>query len=418
MAGGRNKLAHKKVETCAVPGYLNDGGNLYLQIAKRAPAKATAKARTKKTDGVTKSWVFRYRHRATKRLIELGLGPFSDVSLEEARDKAAEMRALLRNKKDPKTEMATQRAIEKAAEAKFITFDEAAAKCIAGRFAKRNNSKSAQQWTNTLNTYASPVFGSLPVDVIDLALIRKVLDPIWGTINETASRVRQRMEAVLSWAKVSGYFSGENPARWRGHLDQLYPKPSVVQDRKHFNAMDWKKLPKFMEDLRSRTGIAPLALEFTILTAARTGMTVGATWEEFDLEGGLWTVPKERMKAKKEHVIPLSKRALKIIKDLEQAKQGPFVFPGAKEGKHLSTGGMDAVLKRMKRKDSDVHGFRSTFRDWAADTKKFEREVVEHALAHQLKDKAEAAYQRSTMLPKRKKLMNAWDAYCSKNEKS
>ncbi len=413
MAGGRNKLAPKKVELCAEPGYLNDGGNLYLQIAKRAPVKATGKARTKKTDGVTKSWVFRYRHRATKRLIELGLGPFSDVSLEEARDKAAEMRALLRNKKDPKTEMVTQRAVEKAAEAKSITFDEAAAKCIAGKFPGWDNAKHAKQWTNTLKTYASPVLGSLPVDLIDLALILKVLDPIWATKNETASRVRQRMEAILSWAKVHSYCSGENPARWRGHLDQLLAKPSKVQKKRHFRAMAWQQIPKFMEDLRSKKGIASLALDFTILTAARTAMTTGATWGEFDLEEKLWTVPAERMKAKKEHIIPLSKQALKIIKDLEQAKEGPFVFPGPKDGSHLSNGGMDAVLKRMKRKDADVHGFRSTFRDWAADTKKFEKEVIEHALAHQLKDKAEAAYQRSTMVEKRRKLMNAWDAYCS-----
>jgi integrase len=413
MAGGRNKLAPKKVELCFEPGHLNDGGNLYLQIALRASLKADGKAKPKKTDRVTKSWVFRYRNRSTKKLVELGLGSFPDVSLEEAREKAAGLRAILRGKKDPKTEIAAQRAEAKAAEAKTITFDEAAAKCIAGKFPGWNNSKHAQQWTNTLKTYASPVLGSLPVNIIDLALIRKVLDPIWATKNETASRVRQRMESVLSWAKVSGYCSGENPARWRGHLDQLYAKPSLVQNRKHFDAMEWKKLPKFMKDLRSQNGIASLALEFTILTAARTGMTVGATWKEFDLEDGLWTVPEERMKAKKEHLIPLSKRALKIIKDLEQAKEGPFVFPGAKDGKHLSTGGMDAVLKRMKCTDADVHGFRSTFRDWAADTKKFEREVVEHALAHQLKDKAEAAYQRSTMLQKRKKLMNAWDAYCS-----
>ena len=415
MAGGRNKLAPKKVELCSEPGYLNDGGNLYLQIAKREPAKPSGKARTKKTDEVTKSWVFRYRHRVTKRLTELGLGSFPDVSLGEARDKAAGMRALLRNKKDPKAETAAQRAEAKAAEAKSITFDEAAAKCIAGKFPGWDNAKHAQQWANTLKTYASPVLGSLPVDVIDLALVLKVLDPIWATKNETASRVRQRMEAVLSWAKVSGYCSGENPARWRGHLDQLLAKPSKVQKTKHFLAMDWQILPKFMEDLRSQKGIASLALDFTVLTAARTAMTVAATWEEFDLEKKLWTVPAERMKAKKEHLIPLSKHALKIIKDLEQAKEGPFVFPGPKKGKHLSEGGMDAVLDRMKREDATVHGFRSTFRDWAADTKKFEREVVEHALAHQLKDKAEAAYQRSTMLEKRKKLMNAWDAYCSTN---
>ncbi|WP_257309769.1 tyrosine-type recombinase/integrase [Geothrix fuzhouensis] len=410
MAGGRNKLVAPKIEKCSKPGYLNDGGNLYLQIVKRAPAKPGEGPR-KKVEGVTKSWVFRYRHRVTKKLIELGLGSFPDISLQKARDKAASLREILHDRKDPKVERAVKRVEERAKEAKTITFDEAATKCIADRFSGWKSEKHAQQWTNTLKTYASPAIGTLNVDVIDIALVRKVLDPIWNTKNETASRVRQRLEAVLAWAKVSGYRSGENPAEWRGNLDQLLPKPSKVQKKKHHRAMAHSKIPKFMTDLRSREGIAALALEFTILTAARTGETIGAVWGEFNLEKKTWTVPAERMKAEKEHVVPLSASALKIIKDLEQVKEGPYVFPGPKAGTHLSTGGMDAVLKRMERDDATVHGFRSTFRDWAADKTNFSKEVIEHALAHQLEDKAEAAYHHSTMLGKRRPLMAAWANY-------
>jgi integrase len=250
------------------------------------------------------------------------------------------------------------------------------------------------------------------VDLIDLALVRKVLDPIWNTKNETAARVRQRMETVLAWAKVSGYRTGENPARWRNNLDQLLPKSSKVQKKKHHKSMKYAALPEFMKTLRGRDGIAALALEFTILTATRTGEVIEADWKEFDLKGALWTIPKERMKADKEHEVPLSPQALEIIKKLEMAKEGDYVFPGPTSGSHLSSGGMDALLERMERDDATVHGFRSTFRVWAADETRFEREVIEQSLAHQLKDKTEAAYLRSTMLPKRKKLMEAWAKYC------
>jgi integrase len=411
MAGVRNKLEPKQVELCHEPGYLNDGGNLYLQIAKRAPAKP-GEGKRKKVEEVTKSWVFRYRHRISRKLIELGLGSFPDTSLQKARDKALKLRDLLHEGKDPKTERAAKKAEEKAKAAKTITFDEAAKKCIADRKSGWKNAKHAEQWTNTLETYASPHIGKIDVDLIDLALVRKVLDPIWNTKNETAARVRQRMETVLAWAKVSGYRTGENPARWRNNLDQLLPKSSKVQKKKHHKSMKYAALPEFMKTLRGRDGIAALALEFTILTATRTGEVIEADWKEFDLKGALWTIPKERMKADKEHEVPLSPQALEIIKKLEMAKEGDYVFPGPTSGSHLSSGGMDALLERMERDDATVHGFRSTFRVWAADETRFEREVIEQSLAHQLKDKTEAAYLRSTMLPKRKKLMEAWAKYC------
>lgn len=412
MGAGRNKLSPAKVAKCCTPGYLIDGGGLYLQVKRRASAKGNEKRRSP-ADEVSKSWVFRYRDRANGRLRELGLGSYADVSLEKARDRAKEQRDILQAGKDPMGERAATRAAKKVEGAKAVTFDQAAAACIADKRAGWRNSKHADQWANTLDTYASPVIGPLPVASIDLAMIRKVLDPIWTTKNETASRVRQRIEAVLAWATVSGYREGENPARWRGHLDHLLPKPSKVQKREHHLALPYLKVREFVTSLRNRSGIACDALEFTILTAARTSEVIGAKWDEFDLEKKLWLVPGVRMKGGKDHIVPLSRQALKIIKKLEKGKKGSFVFPGPKAGFPLSSGGMDAVLKRMGRKDATVHGFRSTFRDWAGEQTNFPREIIEHALAHQLKDKAEAAYSRSTLPEKRRKLMEAWAEYCA-----
>lgn len=412
MGSGRNKLSAAKVAQCCTPGYLIDGGGLYLQIARRAPRKASDKPRLA-AEGVTKSWTFRYRERATGKLKEVGLGSYSDVSLSAARIKAGELRIMLLEGKDPKTEMAARRAALKVVTTKGMTFDEAAAACIADKRAGWKNEKHAEQWVNTLGTYASPIIGKLPVASIDLALVRKVLDPIWTTKNETASRVRQRLEAVLAWATVSGYREGENPARWRGFLDHLLPKPSKVQKQVHHPALPYREMGAFFQKLRQHQGMASLALQLTILTAARTGEVIAARWEEFDLEEKIWAVPAERMKAGKEHVVPLSEQALKILKDLLATREDDqFVFPGGKADSHLSNMAMSALLKRMSRMDITVHGFRSTFRDWAGEQTNFPREVIEHALAHQLKDKAEAAYSRSTMPEKRRALMEAWAEYC------
>jgi len=342
----------------------------------------------------------------------LGLGSYVDVSLEEARRKATELRASLREGKDPKAERDARRAGLKAEAAKGMTFDQTAAACIADLRGGWKNEKHADQWINTLATYASPLIGSLPIATIDLPLIRKVLDPIWTTKNETASRVRQRLESVLAWATVSGYRTGDNPARWRGHLDHLLPKPSKVQKPKHHPALPYAEMGAFMTELRERTGLGALALEFTILTAARTGEVISAKWDEFDLSKKLWTIPAARMKAGKEHTVPLSKRALEIIRELEKVKIGPFVFPGVEEDEPLSNMAMNATLKRMEYLDITVHGFRSTFRDWAGEQTNYPREIIEHALAHQLKDKAEAAYSRSTLPEKRRQLMEEWAKYC------
>jgi len=411
MGSGQNKLSAAKVAKCTGPDYLLDGGGLYLQVTPRARVSNTT--HRSPASLVSKSWCFRYRDRVTRKLRELGLGPFPDVSLEAARTKAAELRGVLREGRDPKAERDARRAAQKAEEVKALTFDEAAERCIADKRAGWKNEKHAEQWTNTLATYVSPLIGALPVSIIDLAMVRKVLDPIWTTKNETASRVRQRVESVLAWATVSGYRTAENPARWRGHLDHLLPKPSKVQKSEHHAALDYSKMATFMAELQTHQGTAALALEFTILTAARTSEVIAARWEEFDLEKKLWTVPAERMKAGKEHTVPLPKRALEILKDLEQIKAGPYVFPGGKAGAPLSNMAMSATLKRMGRTDITVHGFRSSFRDWAGEQTNFPREIIEHALAHQLKDKAEAAYSRSTMPEKRRKLMTAWAEFCA-----
>lgn len=413
MGSGRHKLSAAKVAKASTPGYLIDGGGLYLQITRRRSTRG-AEVHPSPLASVTKSWTFRYRDRATGKLRELGLGGYPDVSLEEARTKAGEYRGLLREGRDPKTEKASIRARIKSDAASSLTFDKASAACISSKRAGWRNVKHADQWTNTLATYASPTIGLLPVASIDLPLVLKVLEPIWIEKNETASRVRQRIESVLAWATVSGYRTGDNPARWRGHLDHLLPKPSKIQKSEHHAALPYEEIGGFLRALRQRKGIASLALEFAILTAARTGEVIGAEWTEFDLEKLTWTIPASRMKAGKEHVIPLSARAGEILRPMAEAKRGPFVFS---EGEApLSNMAMHATLKRMGKGDITVHGFRSTFRDWAGEQTNFPREVIEHALAHQLKDKAEAAYARSTMPEKRRKLMEAWSGYCAAQE--
>ena len=292
------------------------------------------------------------------------------------------------------------------AAAKLITFDEAARQFIESHQAGWKSDKHAGQWQATLSTYASPVFGKLPVRAVDTGLVMRVLKPLWSTKTETATRVRGRIEAVLSWAKVYGYREGENPAQWRGHLDHLLPKRSKVAEVEHHAALAYDALPDFMRDLRERDGVAALALEFTILTASRTSETLNATWAEFD--NALWIVPAERMKGGREHRVPLCERAIAIVREMETVKRGDYVFPGARRGRPLSNMAMTLALRRMGRGDLTVHGFRSTFRTWSAERTNYPREVVEAALAHVIGDKTEAAYQRGDLLEKRRRLMDAW----------
>jgi len=296
--------------------------------------------------------------------------------------------------------------------AKAMTFEACAIAYTEAHNAGWRNAKHRDQWRNTLTSYACPVFGSLPVQSIDVGLVMKTLEPIWHTKPETASRLRGRIEAILDWATVRSYRTGENPARWRGHLDKLLPARSKVQKVKHHPALPYNEMADFIAALRNQEGIAARALEFLILTAARTGEVIGAPWDEVDLDGKLWAVAGTRMKAGREHRVPLSAAAMVVLEQMKEIRESDFVFSGGKKGKPLSNMAMLAVLKRMERGDLTAHGFRSTFRDWAAECTNFPREVVEMALAHTIESKVEAAYRRGDLFQKRRQLMEAWARFC------
>ncbi|MDN7905551.1 tyrosine-type recombinase/integrase [Burkholderia diffusa] len=389
-----NKLTPLAVTKTTKPGLYADGGGLYLQIT---------------TAGV-KSWLFRYMRNGKAR--GMGLGPVHTIGLADARARALDCRRQLLDGIDPIDSRNAERAAQGIAQTNAVTFQHCAEKYIEAHRASWKNAKHADQWTNTLTTYAYPIFESLAVSAIDTALVMKVLEPIWTTKTETASRVRGRIESILGWATVHGYRVGENPARLKGHLDKLLPKRSRVQKVEHHPALPYADLPDFMNELRAAEGTAARALEFLILTATRTNETIGATWQEFDLDEGVWIVPAERMKMRKEHRIPLSARAIALVKAQQKLKRGDYVFPGARDKKPLSNMAMLQLLERMKRNDITVHGFRSTFRDWAGETTHYPREVCEAALAHGIKDKAEAAYARGDLFTKRAALMQDWDKYC------
>jgi integrase len=264
-----------------------------------------------------------------------------------------------------------------------------------------------------LNTYVCPVFGGLPVQAIDTGLVLKVLEPIWADKTETANRVRASIESILNWAKARGYRSGENPAAWRGHLDQLLPARSKVQPVQHHPALAHAEIPTFMRQLRALEGIAPRALEFTILTAVRSGEALGARWEEMDLAGRLWVIPPQRMKSNKEHRVPLAPRVMAIVREMADIRMSDFVFPGRKQGRPISDMATRSLVGEL-REGITTHGFRSTFRDWAAESTGFPNHVLEMALAHSVADAVEAAYRRGDLLEKRRKLMEAWAAYCER----
>lgn len=373
------------------PGMYADGGGLYLQVSRTG----------------TKSWIFRYALDGRER--EMGLGPLHTITLSEARNLAAETRRLKLSGIDPIDARKAHRQAKRLEDARAITFKQASAAYIKANKAAWKNPKHAAQWESTLTAYADPIFGGLPVAAIDTALVMKALEAIWSEKPETASRLRGRIESVLDWATARGYRTGENPARWRGHLDKMLPARAKVQAVQHHAALPYSDLPAFMSSLRTQTGIGALALEFAILTAARTGEVIAATWDEIDLDAATWTVPKERMKAKREHKVFLGHGALAILRSLKDAARSDFVFPGNLPDKPLSNMAMLSTLKRMNRKDLTTHGFRSTFRDWAAETTDYPSEVVEMALAHAVANKVEAAYRRGDLFEKRKGLMRDWD---------
>jgi integrase len=387
MARQTNRLSARTVTTLRKQGRHADGGGLYLVIDASG----------------AKRWAFLFRQRG--RLREMGLGGVGSVPLATAREQAAEARTVLAAGGDP---------IEARNRSKAVpTFGAMADSLIASMSPGWRNEKHRRQWKMTLDEYAKPL-RPLPVDQIGTEDVLRVLRPLWTEKPETASRLRGRIERVLDAAKALGHRSGENPAIWRGHLKNLLPKRQKLT-RGHHAAMAYADLPAFMGALRERPATAARAMEFTILTAARSGETFGATWGEIDLEAKVWTVPANRMKGGKKHRVPLAPRAVAILEELAALRTAadhasPYVFPGMRPGRPLSSAAMDMLLRRMKVAET-VHGFRSTFRDWAGEATATPREVAEAALAHATGDETELAYRRGDALEKRRKLMLAWDRY-------
>jgi integrase len=388
MAQKIHRLNARRVETLRSDGRHADGGGLYLSISKNGGRR----------------WVFLYRRQG--RLREMGLGSARDVPLIKARERAAAARLILSDGKDPLSERQQTQ--------KSLAFAECATRYIASHRAGWRNEKHAAQWSSTLETYAYPIIGRQPVSDVDVTHVMQILEPIWATKTTTAGRLRGRIEAVLDWAKAHRYRTGENPARWRGHLDKLLPKRSKVQRVKHHPALPYPEIAAFVSELRERRAISARALEFLILTAARSGEVAGAKWCEIQADTRLWIIPDERMKAGKEHRVPLSARALAILQEVRPSECAPsdFIFPGGNKGEPLSENGMLALIKRMGRGDLTAHGFRSSFRDWAAECTTFSRDVAEMALAHTIADDTEAAYRRGDLLEKRRRLMEAWAEFC------
>jgi integrase len=363
------------------------------------------------SDNQAKSWLFRFMLRGKSR--QMGLGSLHTISLPEARDEALLCRKQLRDGIDPIDARKLKRGQAEADAAKVMTFKECADKYISTHSAGWKNVKHARQWLTTLKTYVYPVFGDLPVQSIDTGLVMKVIEPIWATKTETASRLRGRIEAILDWATARKFRDRENPARWKGHLDNLLPKPSKVQKVKHHAALPYADTGGFVAALRTQDGVSASGLEFLVLTAARTGEVIGATWGEINLDTATWIIPAERMKSGKEHRVPLSFPALAVLRTMKEVAVSDYVFPGGKQNRPLSNMAFLQLLKRMGRKDLTAHGFRSTFRDWAAERTGFQNQVAEMALAHAIGDKVEAAYRRGDLFDKRLKLMDAWAEYCS-----
>jgi integrase len=421
MARTQNRLTAKQVENAKRPGMLCDGGGLYLQVHSAS----------------SKSWIYRFKRNGRAR--DMGLGAFAaddadvGLTLAKAREEAARWRKVHKDEgKDPIEERvalhAQEAAKKQSAAVRAVTFRDCAEQLIASHEASWKNEKHRAQWRNTLETYAYPILGDVPVADVDTALVMKVLEqpieedegealPLWRARTETASRVRGRIERVLSSAKARGLRQGENPAQWRGHLDALLPVRSKVRPVTHHPALPWARMPAFMGRLRERDGITARALEFTILTAVRTNETIGAAFDEFDLAAKTWVIPAHRMKAGQEHRTPLCSRAVAIVKEMAGTRLNDFVFPGTKRDSGLSDMAMLMLLRDLDASVT-VHGFRSSFRDWAGESTNHPHDVCEAALAHTRKDKTHAAYQRGDLFAKRRKLMEDWAAFCDPPRKA
>jgi len=408
------------------PGLRSDGGGLYLRVAANGG----------------KFWVFRFMLHGKAR--EMGLGALHALSLADARIKAADCRKMLTDGIDPIVARDAHAAKKQLEAARAKTFKQCAEAYIDAHKAAWRNEKHTWQWENTLERFVYPIFGDTSVQDIDVALVTKALEPIWTTKTETATRVRGRIEVILDWATAREYRRGENPARWRGHLENLLARPSKLQKVKHHPALPYDQIGDFMEALKLQEGEAPLALAFAILTATRTGEVIKATWKEFDLKKKIWTIPANHTKAGREHRIPLSETTIRILKEIQNCQEligqkketgDSWVFIGKKLGRPLSNMAMLMLVRRMNEGDKPKwtdprqdnkpvvpHGFRSTFRDWAAEHTHFAREVAEIALAHISGDEVELSYRRSDLFDKRRQLMDAWARYCgtpsTKNKKN
>lgn len=401
MRRSLHQLTAIRAKNASAPGYLSDGGGLYLQI----------------TASGARSWVFRYMVHGKRR--EMGLGAFSrvgspgapEVSLATAREKAAQQRQHLADGLDPIAHRDATAAQQRLQAGRQTLWEDAVEGFLEANVTTWRNAKHRQQWRNTLDAYAGPVLKGVPVAEIGNAEAAKVLDPIWHEKPETASRVRGRVERVLDWCRVRGFRQGENPFRWRGNLSLLYPAKTKVRPVQHHAAVAIDKLPTVYANLRESDGMAAMALRFLILTGARASEAAKATWDEIDLEGGLWTVPASRMKANRPHVVPLSAEALSILKARAKLKLGNFVFPSRLNGRPLSLTALSKALDAAGGKGATVHGMRSTFRDWGSERTNFPREVLEMALAHTIGDKVEAAYRRGELLKKRTALMQQWSRF-------
>jgi integrase len=385
MARHINRLSTKALPTITKPGRHADGGNLYLAVSPNGG----------------RSWVFMYRWHGKQT--EIGLGSARDVTLARARVLASQARTKLAEGINPRDARRSSGA---------ATFGECADRLIEAMRPSWRSGKHAREWELTTGTYCAAI-RHLPVDKITTDDVVTVLQPLWSSKFETASRMRGRIERVLDAAKAQGLRRGENPARWRGHLDQLLPKRQRLA-RNHLAAMPYADVPTFMRKLRASEGTDARALEFAILTVARSGEVLGARWEEFDLDGAVWTVPPTRMKGGREHRVPLSARALQIVQAMHESRNGDFVFPRARPGKPLSMRALERVLRRMGIEEATVHGFRSAFRDWAAEQTSFPAEVAEMALAHAIMSRVEAAYRRGDLFDKRRTLMEGWAEYCNR----
>jgi integrase len=439
----KNRLSPVAIRNANTPSLYNDGFGLNLQVSqfwsveyKDDEGKTRGRSFEKedlalahqmelRSRGiepkikpyVTKSWLFRFMRNGKDR--KMGLGPFETTSLAKARELAQKKRDLLRQGIDPIAQAEAERAANKVEAAKQMTFKQCAEAYIKAHESGWKNAKHAAQWHaafeetrrgSRVYPAATALLNDLPVAAIDTALVVRALEKIWYTTPESASRIRGRIENVLAWATVRGLRSGDNPARWEGHLKTLLPAKGAIARVEHHAAIPYREMPAFTAELRARSGISARALEFCLLTSTRTGEVIGAKWSEIDLGTKVWTVPAERMKAGREHLVPLSERAVAIL--AEQPQSGEFVFEGRKAGAPLSNMAMLELMRDMRGKGATVHGFRSTFRDWAGNETNFPRELAEHALAHVIGDQAEQAYRREAAVERRRKLMAAWAAYC------